>query len=350
MLVGVDTRIPAIRRTPGPDRRWLQRLLRTAAELQGDTRFLLFTDEQTHKAWDGWDRVPVASERGGLAALLRGSSLANVIKQHDLDLILAPLDNPVPSPPVPQVLYAVDLAPWEPMSGVGPARKGAPVKEIRKACAGARRIVTASQYLRRRCLDFFEAALDRVTVAPPGVDAVYGEDYPPIVEPPYFMTYVDGLCTGRLELFDEVQERLNQQYGYTLVVAGPGWAEEPEDWSDTVVRVEYCPEAQLAGLYRNAAAFLYLPLHDGMAIPVLEAVRAGAPVVAPRSGALEELAGNSPFYYNPDSSRSMLQNIRRVLEQDPTERQRRTTEGRRTAAELSWEKSAWKMLSAFKEG
>ncbi|MGH9047434.1 MAG: glycosyltransferase family 4 protein, partial [Acidimicrobiales bacterium] len=68
-----------------------------------------------------------------------------------------------------------------------------------------------------------------------------------------------------------------------LVVAGPlGWGDPGLDalGQDGVVLVGHVEKAALAGLYASAAAFVYVPLAEGFGLPPLEAMRAGAPVLA----------------------------------------------------------------------
>ncbi|HZN14719.1 MAG TPA: glycosyltransferase family 1 protein [Acidimicrobiales bacterium] len=63
-----------------------------------------------------------------------------------------------------------------------------------------------------------------------------------------------------------------------LVVVGPyGWG-EPDDLGD-VVTTGLVDDAVLAGLYARARAFAYVPLIEGFGLPVVEAMRAGTPVV-----------------------------------------------------------------------
>lgn len=52
-------------------------------------------------------------------------------------------------------------------------------------------------------------------------------------------------------------------------------------------------EADLAGRYARAGAFLCLSEHEGFCIPLLEAFAAGLPVVARRAGGAGETAGNA---------------------------------------------------------
>ena len=56
------------------------------------------------------------------------------------------------------------------------------------------------------------------------------------------------------------------------------------------------PKAELAELYRRAAAVLLLSRYEGFGIPVLEAMASGTPVVLSDDPALREVAGDAGVY------------------------------------------------------
>ncbi len=69
---------------------------------------------------------------------------------------------------------------------------------------------------------------------------------------------------------------------WPLVVVGPpGWGSEPARPPDAagVVFTGALADGVLAGVYRRARAFAYVPLTEGYGFPPLEAMRAGIPTV-----------------------------------------------------------------------
>jgi glycosyltransferase involved in cell wall biosynthesis len=85
-----------------------------------------------------------------------------------------------------------------------------------------------------------------------------------------------------------------------LVIGGPrGWragevdlAIERHDASGWVRMLGYVPPRTLAVLYRTARLVAFLSMYEGFGIPVLEAMAAGTPVVASRTGSIPEVAGD----------------------------------------------------------
>lgn len=55
---------------------------------------------------------------------------------------------------------------------------------------------------------------------------------------------------------------------------------------------------QLNNLYSNALCLMYPSTYEGFGIPVIEAQRAGCPVVAYNNGAVKEIIGDTPLLFN----------------------------------------------------
>jgi glycosyltransferase involved in cell wall biosynthesis len=357
MLVGVNT-IPATARTEAseggylpnaPEERYLRCALDTARMLQNNTHFIVYTHDRNHEVYHGWDRVQVGLRACGINAWSgRNSALDRAVHETQADVLFSPLESAPPLCAVPQVIYSLNIAPWEEAAGGAPFKGGPSLKTVKRACATARALLVPSEYARRKCLDLFEAPLDKSIVAPAGVSPTFEKPSPTMIEKPYMVLFSDPLSVKNIPGIRKTLNSKREELPPTLVVAGPGSGSEPEHWGPGVVRIEKIPDNHLAGLYQNSALFIYPALYDGTAMRVLEALRAGACVVTPNSGAVTELAGDAPFYYNPESAGSFIQAVRWAMEQSQIQNSERIRLGRRAAAAHSWEKTAWKILSAFR--
>lgn len=318
--------------------RYLVHVLRACGKLQADMRFVVFTNEENHHLFPDCERI---QEEG--RGLLRGGQ---AVKRAAIDALLAPLGEPVPSVDCPVFLYAFDLAAYE--EGLEkPRRIAAAIKSARKACASAKLLIVPSEYLRHLCLERLEVPLNRIVVAKPGVAMDFEKPEATLVEEPYTVVYVDALVRRRLRTMQEGIDYLLAETGQSIVLVGPGYEDEPANWGDRFLRVEQLPNARMAGLYQHASLLLYVGEHDGSALPVMEALRARVPVVCAKSGAIQEVARNTPAYFNPQSPASLQHAMQRVLDEDAATRNARTLEGQQLVADASWEQCAWRFLSAF---
>ncbi|MBI2434151.1 MAG: glycosyltransferase [Candidatus Hydrogenedentes bacterium] len=348
MRVALSTIVAKHRPDTGHEERYLRRVMTTARKVQQDTEFIVLTHEGNHDSFEGWERVLVHEGGGMLTSLRGGSAIERAARQAKADVLLTAIDTATAGPPLPQVLYALDFAPWETVPGEPPGHKVPDTKVIKKAAASALTVIAPSEYLRRRCLELFETPLDRVMVAHPGVEHVFQEPHGTMVGQPYLVAMTASLTGSSLDRVLETLDQLTKEIPHTFVIVGRSGAPEPDDWGPRVVRIEHLPDNHLAGLYQNGEAFLYAGLFDGSAVRVLEALHAGIPVVAPNSGAIPELAGKHPIYYNPASTATMIQGMRRALDEDKKARIERIRLTRSATSRYNWEKCAWRFLSALK--
>jgi glycosyltransferase involved in cell wall biosynthesis len=93
-------------------------------------------------------------------------------------------------------------------------------------------------------------------------------------------------------------------------------------------------DAALADAYRGAAAFCCLSVHEGVGVPLLEAMHAGVPVVALGEAAIPETVGPAGLLIPDSSPTTVATALRRVLT-DADLRRRLIAAGRRRVAELT---------------
>jgi glycosyltransferase involved in cell wall biosynthesis len=76
-------------------------------------------------------------------------------------------------------------------------------------------------------------------------------------------------------------------------------------------------DAELPLAYQSADALVMPSLHEGFCVPVIEAMAAGCPVIAARTSALPETAGDAGLTFTPDDADDLASQIRRVLDPAP---------------------------------
>jgi glycosyltransferase involved in cell wall biosynthesis len=137
--------------------------------------------------------------------------------------------------------------------------------------------------------------------------------------------------------------------GTTLVLAGPRrHATTPTADSAWMQTLGFVSDADLATLYRNAAALVMPSTYEGFGLPVLEAMQLGTPVICARASSLPEVAGDAALWVKPDDHSELAAAISNVLD-DRTLRAALSAGSLRQARTFSWDDTARRTLTAFDE-
>lgn len=139
------------------------------------------------------------------------------------------------------------------------------------------------------------------------------------------------------------------------VVGAPGWGAEalmslPHRLgiAGDVRFLGRLPTVEVAALYREALALVYPSLWEGFGLPVLEAMAAGAPVIAADRSSIPEVAGEAALLVDPEDVDALAEAMARVAD-DAALRDALRGRGRARAREFTWERAARQTLDVFCE-
>ncbi len=107
-------------------------------------------------------------------------------------------------------------------------------------------------------------------------------------------------------------------------------------------------DALLAGLYKNAMAFVYPSLYEGFGIPPLEAMSFDCPVACSNSSSIPEVVGNAGIYFDPNDIEDMRNTIEKLVTND-TLRKQLISAGRERIKMYSWRQCASKTLDIYRK-
>jgi glycosyltransferase involved in cell wall biosynthesis len=142
----------------------------------------------------------------------------------------------------------------------------------------------------------------------------------------------------------------------TLVLCGGfGWKAEEvrreiaeaerEGWA---VHLGYVGAAEMAALYHGAELVAFPSFYEGFGLPAIEALRAGAPLVASDLPVLREVAGDAALYAPPDRPDLWADRIAELLA-DSRLREEMKRRGRARAGLFDWRRAAAETAKAFRE-
>lgn len=232
-------------------------------------------------------------------------------------------------------------------------------RALRSTLRRATEVAAVSASLRSRLLaDFPDLDPERVRVVPLGVDPDWAARAGDAAGPPSGRILVVAAHWDykrlplALEAFALAARDLPDA---RLRVAGPGdatafgLAAVRLGIRDRVELLGHVPHERLPKVYGWADALLHLSTIESFGLPVLEAAACGVPVVATRIEAVEETAGDAPFWLEPeaDAGETAATLVQAVT--DDAARARAVEAGRARAAPLTWDRSAELLAAALRD-
>ncbi|MEN8208614.1 MAG: glycosyltransferase family 1 protein [Candidatus Fermentibacteria bacterium] len=109
--------------------------------------------------------------------------------------------------------------------------------------------------------------------------------------------------------------------------------------TDSITVLSHVTDDELRELYRSCAGLVIPSLKEGFGLPALEAMAAGAPVVASAGTALEELVGDAGILVNPESVEDIMRGMA-ILTSRPELRKELARKALKRAQNYSWDITA----------
>jgi glycosyltransferase involved in cell wall biosynthesis len=263
-----------------------------------------------------------------LAWLHRG--LPRAASEAGADVVHHPLPAFSPRIPAPQVATVHDVAFERHPEAYPPTWRRLARRQYRRAAGGCDALVCVSEATAGDVVTYLGAPRDRVVIAPHGPGQALPE-VPREPEPRHF------LYIGDAEPRKEVPWLLEayKAGGPPLPLVLAGAASALADGHAVLGEPDPAPQ-RMAELLAGAAALVHPSMVEGFGLTLLEAMAAGAPVVARRTPAAEELCGDAVLLVERDELAGAL----RHLSGDAALRERLSESGRERSARFSWADSA----------
>ena len=235
-------------------------------------------------------------------------------------------------------------------------------RNINKADA----ILTNSEHTKKDIIEHLKISPDKIFVTYLGADDIFvpsaDSDIAAIkmkygIAAPY-MLFV-GTVEPRKNLKTLIRAFNNIKSGkdipHKLVIAGrKGWKYEDifseirkSAYSSDIIYLDYIPESDLPGLMSGCDVFVYPSLYEGFGLPVLEAMKCGAPVITSNVSSLPEVGGNACIYIDPNDDKSLADNIYSVIS-DSALKKSMAEKGNFRAKDFSWDKCAEETMAVYR--
>lgn len=225
---------------------------------------------------------------------------------------------------------------------------------VKPACRRAARILTVSEFSRKRIIEWAEVSSEQVVNVGNGVSSCFWN-----CTEPFAPGYRYLLCVGNrkphknelnlLRAFARSQIDRDIRLVFTGRPAQSHFALAVELAISS--RVEYVgtlEESRLASLYRGALALVFPSLYEGFGLPAVEAMASGVPVIAANATALPEIVGDAGLLIDPASVDEIATAIQRVCG-DAELREELRRKGLARAKLFSWDDVAAKVRAVLNE-
>ncbi|MGZ7032472.1 MAG: glycosyltransferase family 4 protein [Thermoanaerobaculia bacterium] len=200
----------------------------------------------------------------------------------------------------------------------------------------ATRIAAVSRIVADEVMRGFAVPARKIEIVPNGVDEFFSPDGGPEGDYILFVGTIEPR-KGVDDLVD-VWRSLPEPRPRLVLCGARGWGMRLPQHEGLEIS-GYVDRATLRDLYRRARLFVYPSRHEGFGIPPLEAMSCGAPVIATRTGAIAEFAGDAALLVPPRDFTALREGIARALGDDALRRELRAR-GPERASRFRWESSA----------
>lgn len=174
-----------------------------------------------------------------------------------------------------------------------------------------------------------------------------------------FIMYTGGIdhrknIDGLIRAFSRLPQKMREAHQLAIVCSvQPESRHMLEDLArkqglveGAVILTGFVPEEDLRALYNLCSLFVFPSWHEGFGLPVLEAMRCGAPVIGANTSSLPEVIGWKEALFDPYSDEEITKTMARALS-DETFRAELVKNAERQSAKFSWDETAKLAIAAM---
>lgn len=349
MRIGVNT-LFLIPGEVGGSEVFTRALLDAVRQHRSAPELVLFTNEENHDTFAGYERVPTnvdASERI-MRILAEQFVLPRFVREQRVDILLSPGYTGPARCGCPRVVVTHDtqfLAHPEDFSFF---ERLAHRIFVGGSAWAADHILTPTEFSKREIETRLKIDSNLVTVIGEAPDPTYFDPQPCDRRTPFLLyvanTYPHKNAQRLVSAFATIADRIP----HDLVIVGKARGGEPSS-HPRVVRLSGLSDRELCGLYHACALYVSPSLYEGFGLPVTEAMAAGARLVLADAATHRELAEDCATYFDPRDEHGIANAILDALAEPESVRDSLRAMAIARAQQFSWEATAGRVMGALQQ-
>jgi len=222
----------------------------------------------------------------------------------------------------------------------------------------ATRILTVSEFTRRRIVELFGADERKISVVGNGVESEFfrvasiaPESLPTPVPSPYVLV-IGGLSArkGGDHVLAVSRELSRIRSDLRIVVAGRSESRLEQLAADhpRITLLGPVPDAELPRMLRASLGLLFLSEYEGFGIPAIEALAAGVPAIVSNRAALPETVGPAGIVVDPEHAPAVADLLAQLL-RSPAAFGHNVQLGHAHAARFHWSQCVTRLVTSLQQ-
>lgn len=363
MNIGVNT-LFLIPGEVGGSETYLLDVLRHAVGRHPGVQWILFTNRENYELFQGLfgsapnvacRMIPVTAGNRAARIIQEQVRLPLVVRRARVDVLWSPGYTAPLWTTCPQVVSVLDMQYREFPDDLSPVALAATRFLVPGAVRVARRVITLSEFSRGQIVKYTGCQPQKVVPIHLAAGDEFGVVLPDgearrrtwIPQAPYILCVAHTYPHKNVHALVEAFGKIRCEGECNLVLVGRARRGEPlvsqalgkVNRPDRVIRLHGLAREDLVALYQGAAVFAFPSLYEGFGLPVLEAMKAGTPVVTTERGPMREIGGGT-IRYCDGSPAGLAREITAVLALSPETRREWIGRARERAREFSWDLTA----------
>ncbi|HZT39219.1 MAG TPA: glycosyltransferase family 1 protein [Bryobacteraceae bacterium] len=343
---------------------YITNLLNQYAELDGDADFIAYVSRP-----EAFDRLPARFRKIRVSDnpyLRLGFELPRCLRRHRPDLLHVQYTAPLVAS-VPVVATVHDVSFLEHPEYFTKFRAVQLRITVKRTVRRAARILTPSEFSRRRIVNAYGVDESKVTVVPNGVSPVFRPVHAGAAAhwvrsryniPAPFVLTVGDLQPRKnhirlIRAFEELLRAYPHLPHHLVMVGKETWraagvrrAAARSAVADRLHFTGWVPDEDLRYFYGACDLFVFPSLYEGFGIPIVEAMACARAVACSNTSAMPEVANAAAILFDPESVAEIARAMRDLI-LDAELRRRMERRGARRAALFSWSRAAQKTLDVY---